>query len=157
MSIHERDSSDEYAEAFGGNALLCIMKKKLFYSAIRDKPSVVLKINKLLGFKVYEMKIMIEELVFSTVFQRVVSLLLRFADKFGSETEAENLSNKRTINLSLSHSDIAEMVGSTRETTTAALDRLKNDGIIELKRKQIFIVDYARLQSLMKEAQSAER
>lgn len=49
-----------------------------------------------------------------------------------------------TINLRLSHQDIAEMVGITRETTAVELHRLKDKGLIDYQ-KFTYIVDVARL------------
>ena len=48
------------------------------------------------------------------------------------------------INLRLSHQDIAEMVGITRETTAVELHRLKRKGLIEYQ-KFTYVVDRAKL------------
>ncbi len=45
------------------------------------------------------------------------------------------------IKLSLSHRELASLIGATREATTIALNELKDMGAIEAGRKRIRIID----------------
>jgi CRP-like cAMP-binding protein len=47
--------------------------------------------------------------------------------------------------ISLSHGAMAELVGSSREAVTRALNRLARDGLVSLGRKKIDVLDSARL------------
>ncbi len=67
----------------------------------------------------------------------MASLLLRLA--------AEQ--DGRTIT-GLTHQDLAEMIGTYRETATQVLNDLKNDGLIEIGRKRITILDLERLRKV---------
>lgn len=51
--------------------------------------------------------------------------------------------------LTLSHQDLALLLGTTRESVTRVLDRLATDGIISVARRNIEIIDRDRLQRLM--------
>jgi CRP-like cAMP-binding protein len=48
----------------------------------------------------------------------------------------------------LSRTEIADMIGTTRETTGRALSKFKGDGLIELHGKSIRILDMAKLETI---------
>lgn len=66
---------------------------------------------------------------------KLVYILQYLVARFG-----EKQSNGMTrINLRLSHQDIAEMVGLTRETTAVELHRLKDKGLIDYQRFSYYV------------------
>lgn len=74
---------------------------------------------------------------------KLIYILQYLATRFG-----EKIPNGKTkINLRLSHQDIAEMVGITRETAAVELHKLKDMGYIEYQRF-IYFVDIPKLQKL---------
>lgn len=66
---------------------------------------------------------------------KLVYILQYLVARFG-EKQPNGLTR---INLRLSHQDIAEMVGLTRETTAVELHRLKDKGLIEYQRFSYFV------------------
>ena len=104
-------------------------------------PTVMLKLNKLLGLLTYELEIRIEELVAKPVISRLSSLLLRLFDRFGDE--------EGNIKLSLSHKDLASLIGATREATTVALNELKHEGAIKLGRRKVKILQMDTLKKYL--------
>jgi CRP-like cAMP-binding protein len=48
----------------------------------------------------------------------------------------------------MTHQDLAETVGTYRETATQVLNDMKADGLIEIGRKRIRILDRTRLEAL---------
>ncbi len=78
-------------------------------------------------------------LSFYDVFQRVVQLFSRFI-----YTDEHNNKSLRVID-NLKHEDIASMVGTVRKVVNRSLQKLKQDGIIELSRKKIHIKNFQKL------------
>ncbi len=72
------------------------------------------------------------------VYQRIVKLFARFTD-----TDEKN-PNLRLIG-NLSHEELASMVGSVRKVVNRALQKLKDEGVIELSRKQIQLKNFQKL------------
>jgi CRP/FNR family cyclic AMP-dependent transcriptional regulator len=67
--------------------------------------------------------------------QRIKILFLMLSDRYGEKT-AEGV----TLNIKLTHQEIAEMTGMTRETVTRVIDRWQRDGEISvLKNKFIHL------------------
>ena len=67
----------------------------------------------------------------------MASLLLRLSEERGT----------RTI-VGLTHQNLAETVGTYRETATLVLNDLKAQGLIDIGRKRITILDPERLQAV---------
>jgi len=61
--------------------------------------------------------------------------LLQLSDEGGS-----------TVITGLTHQDLGEQIGTYRETTTQTLNSFKADGLIEIGRKRITILDREGLQ-----------
>ena len=142
LSQLKENINSEYAESLS-ETLVCYISKDQFFKFIESKPSIMIKLNRLLGTKVLELEMLIEELTFKPVFGRIVSLLLKLNQKFGVDYKESIL-----INLSLTHNDIASMIGATRESTTLALNKLKEQKLINSERKKIIIENFEKLKEL---------
>ena len=77
-------------------------------------------------------------LSFYDVQQRVLQLFARFTHTVNGESKLKVIEN-------LSHDDIASMIGSVRKVVNRSLQRLKQDGIIEISRKRIHIKNFQKL------------
>lgn len=74
---------------------------------------------------------------------RIASLLLKLADKTGKETEGGVL-----IDMKLTKQDIAEMVGTTVETSIRTMSKFKKLDIVSDREGQIIIKDIKKLKNL---------
>ncbi len=142
LSQLRENINSEYAEALS-ETLVCYIKKDRFFKFIESKPSIMVKLNKLLSSKVVELELLIEELTFKSVYGRIISLLMKLNQKFGINYK-ENI----LINISLTHNDIASMIGATRESTTLALNKLKDQNLIYSEKKKIIIENIDKLSEL---------
>ncbi len=77
-------------------------------------------------------------LSFYDVYQRVLQLFARFTKTVDGKPELHVVDN-------LKHDDIASMVGSVRKVVNRSLQKLKQDGIIEISRKNIHIKNFQKL------------
>ncbi len=77
-------------------------------------------------------------LSFYDVYQRVLQLFARF-------TEVKNGKAQLKVIENLKHEDIASMVGSVRKVVNRSLQKLKKDGIIDIKRKNIQMKNFQKL------------
>lgn len=74
---------------------------------------------------------------------RIASLLLKLADKTGRETESGLL-----IDMKLTKQDIAEMVGTTVETSIRTMSKFKKLGMVSDREGKIIIKDINKLKNL---------
>lgn len=74
---------------------------------------------------------------------RIAALLLKLADKTGKQMEGGVL-----IDMKLTKQDIAEMVGTTVETSIRTMSKFKKLGMVSDREGKIIIKDIKKLQSL---------
>ncbi|NIV14337.1 MAG: helix-turn-helix domain-containing protein [Aliifodinibius sp.] len=124
------------------DTVLFTMDKVEFDEILQKYPRVAYKLLKLLTFKMNLMQQKIESLVFRGVRSRICYQLLRLYKKSGNDKTGY-------IGIQLTHQDLANMVGSSRETTSLHLSQLRRDGIIAYNRRQFRIVSVPQLRRQM--------
>lgn len=87
---------------------------------------------------------MLKSIALEKVESRIASLLIKLADKAG-----EKVGEGIIINMNLTKQDIAEMVGTTVETSIRTTSKLAKAGILASKAGKIIIRDPERLKSLI--------
>jgi CRP-like cAMP-binding protein len=96
-----------------------------------------LRILEITGKRLREAEERLENMAFKGIPARLASLLLRLAEEQGSDNIA-----------GLTHQDLAESVGTYRETATQVLNDLKAGGYIDIGRKRIIILDREGLEEV---------
>jgi CRP-like cAMP-binding protein len=133
-----------YAEAVTG----CKVTKvpKIFMErAIRREPRAALKMMTLLELRLVQYEELVKCLLPRETEVRLANLLPILAQKFG---ERGDDGRSITIDLRLTHQDLAAMVASTRESVTKVLNDLRNRGVVEIEGGRITLKDYAALEKL---------
>jgi CRP/FNR family transcriptional regulator len=100
-----------------------------------------LKVLKVVGARLRKLVGIIEELSFTTVRSRLISVLLRLA-KSGKKTPAGI-----EFQLPASNQDLAFQIGTVRELVSRNLSRLQAEDLIRMNAKTVLIPDVHRLQS----------
>ena len=78
-----------------------------------------------------------------TIFERVCCVLLALAETFGVQSD-----DSIVINLRLTHSDLAAMVGTSRQTMNVTLHDLEKKRAISLQNRTITVTDEEELKTL---------
>src|SRR5262249_50563484 len=82
----------------------------------------------------------LESLLLHGVESRLASFILEAAGRWGQPRDAGEL-----VTAPFTHAEIAELIGSTRETVTLLLGKLRREGHIELQRRRVVLRDRAAL------------
>jgi len=115
------------------NSIAAIVSKKDFYSIIETQKKVLNNLLLLLCSRYRESWEKIQMLNYKNASHRVKILFLMLSEKYGEKTP-----EGMTLNIKLTHQEIAEMTGMTRETVTRVIDKWQRDGEISvLKNKFI--------------------
>lgn len=133
MALLGTKMHNTFAEAID-DCLICVMSRTDLERLILQKPQVALRILEVTGKRLREAEERLENMAFKGIPARLASLLLRLAEEQGNEEIT-----------GLTHQDLAESVGTYRETATQVLNDLKAQGLIEIGRKRIKVLDSARL------------
>jgi CRP-like cAMP-binding protein len=114
------------------NTVLCSMGKEQFENFIASRPQLALKFLKVLSDWLKERDHLLEKLALGDLKERVLHLLLKLSEQFGLEG-----GGYRKIDLPLTHQEIANMIGATRESVTVILNELVKEGVIRTGRMSI--------------------
>lgn len=114
-----------YAEAMT-DCYLCTMDKEKFESFIRTTPDVSLKLIQILSNRLKETYDLSEKIALGDVRYRTLFLLLKMSEKSGTRDK-----EWQSINMKITHEDIATMVGSSRETISLLMSKLKKEGLLK--------------------------
>lgn len=96
--------------------------------AVRQEPQVAFKIMTLLELRLVQYEELVKCLLPRETEVRIANLLPILAGKFGEDDGDGAL----TIELRLTHQDLAAMVASTRESVTKVLNDMRNRDVIEV-------------------------
>ncbi|MGD9147268.1 MAG: Crp/Fnr family transcriptional regulator [Anaerolineae bacterium] len=136
MALIGQGMHNTFAEATE-DCVLCVMSREDVERLLITKPMVALRIFEELGSRLKETEARVEEIAFRGIPARLASLLLHLADERASDTIT-----------GMTHQDLGEQIGTYRETTTQTLNTFKADGLIDIGRKRITILDREGLQKI---------
>jgi len=133
-----RGMYNTFAEAVD-ECTLCVMSRADLERVLISKPQVGLRIVETLGHRLREAEARLEDIAFKNIPARLASLLLRLQEEQGNTIEG------------YTHQDLAEMIGTYRETTTQTLNNFKRNGLLGIGRKRIELYDPDGLRTMAEE------
>jgi len=142
MALVDKSPRNYVAEALM-DSYVCIVNRDDFVRHLQRNSEMSLHITKIFGLKFKKLGQKVEDLVFRNVFQRLAGLLLHLVDTYGY-----NKNEQQYIYVKLTHYDIASLIRSTRETTTACLNDFKRQGLIDFDGRRLVIKDTEGLQAV---------
>jgi CRP/FNR family transcriptional regulator len=136
--------SDDRAHRLLAEALtdveLCSIAKSALMQFAAERPQLSLRLTKWVDRQLQEVQVRLEELLFKDVPTRLARVLLRLAEEHGEPTPEGVL-----IDLPLTHQELAELIGSTRETTSLTLGAFTREGLLIRQRRRFLVHDVAAL------------
>lgn len=139
LALVDDEPRNEFAEAVVATQLLAIPREEMFW-LMGQRPDVALSITKLLGFRRRRIENRLKNILFRSNRERVVALLVELL-----QTHGQPLAQHWEIRLPLSHQEISNLIGATRETVTATLGQLQRERLIQVWRRRIVVLDRRRL------------
>lgn len=110
---------------------------------LMEKPGMAIKVMRVIGKKLLELQERLQTIQSQDVFRRIVMMLVRFAKELGVKKSTGEI----YLQLPITNSELASMIGVSRETVNRAFNRLKKEEIITYNRKEIHILDYEQLKT----------
>jgi CRP-like cAMP-binding protein len=139
LEPRERDESAVVVE----DGLICILTKEDFDKLVQMVPGLAVRINKMIGLKRWKIENRLVDLLYRTVEQRLARTFLNLLEDFGVPRGGGYL-----LKIKLTHKDYADLVASTRETVTATLNKMKNEGLIDFEGKYVVIKSQDKIADL---------
>ena len=106
----------------------------------RENPELMYDLLCLFLQRMNEVQVRLQEMVFKDLETRLARTLLHLASQHGLDR-----GDRLEIDLRITHQELAELVGGTRENVTTLLNRFESEALISKQRYQIAITDLAGL------------
>ena len=135
LSLVEGRWQDVFAEAVTDVRVASIQKASIERS-VKTNPEFALKLFSSFAERLRQSDEVIESLLHREVSTRLATLLMNLSERFG-----HNGGVGVTVDVRLTHQDLANMIASTREAVSKVMSEFQRDGLIETRNRRIVILD----------------
>lgn len=118
---------------------------EVFQTYLLTHPHAALAMIELLSCRLRNLSDMALNLISDDVQTRVAKLILRLSAHYGRRVESEIL-----LDIPLTHQEMADMIGTTRQSFTSVLNEFKRLGILSLGNRRIHIESEQSLTAMSK-------
>ncbi|MEZ4359834.1 MAG: Crp/Fnr family transcriptional regulator [Kofleriaceae bacterium] len=132
----------EMAEAVE-NVLLSTVSRTDFEDLITGYPALGLALTRLVIGRRRDLENKVEALVFRDVSSKLAELLVKLAGEYGVEDARGVL-----VALKITHQELANLIGSTRETVSLTLSQFKRKRLITTEGRKVIISDAEALRAM---------
>lgn len=143
VEVLEETTRDSVAEVID-DADICLIKREDFERFLKSQPQCSFKLTKLIGFRLKQIENRIEDIVFRDAPARLAHLLINLSDSFGRDVP-----EGRALQTKVTHQELANLIGTTRETVSLTLGQFRQTGLISMEKRQIIILDQKGLTELV--------
>jgi CRP/FNR family transcriptional regulator, cyclic AMP receptor protein len=147
MRLLGQDMRSTSAEAVD-DVVLCQMSESDVRALLLSDVRVAARITEGLGRRLADLEQRLADAVLKTAPQRVAASLANLA---AAAPTPARLTGPRGREVRLTHAQLADLVGTTRETTTKVLGELQSRGVVALRRGTVVVVDLEELRRLSDE------
>ncbi|HPT77443.1 MAG TPA: Crp/Fnr family transcriptional regulator, partial [Defluviitaleaceae bacterium] len=116
------------------DAVLGMIYNREIENLVASHKDLALQIIKVLTKRLYHSQMNVKEMALTNVYLRTKNVLLNLAKEYGIKT-----SRGIELNLDITRQDIANIVGTTRETASRVMSELKKAGEIDIIGRKIII------------------
>ena len=140
LSLEFDNKSNEYAKVLSDDVAICSFLMSDFEDLLLRNPSLALSYTKFVGLKMKRIKNSYSNLISKDAKTRLILFLKDWA-----KSEGKIVNNQILIENYLTQNDIAQIICTSRQTTTQLLNELESKGLILYNRKEIIINDIRNL------------
>ena len=133
---------DEMAEAMK-NAIITEVSRETFKRLLLEDAALGFKFAGVIGQRRRVMETKLEHLVFRDVHAKLAALLIDLVEQYGVDTE-----QGVQIGLKITHQEMANLIGSTRETISLTLAQFKKRGLLDLVGRSVVLIDQEGLAAM---------
>ena len=132
LSLEGQPTPDEYAEALTANTVVCYFNVADFRKILQDNPAIALHYAKTVNEKLHRLQNRHSDLVFRDAKSRLIRFIKNWA-----KTDGNLVGDKIVLANYLTHSDIAGVIATSRQSVNVLLNELRDSGLLYYNRKSI--------------------
>ncbi|MGG0240424.1 Crp/Fnr family transcriptional regulator [Bacillus rhizoplanae] len=106
-----------------------------FEKILIQHPELCIKMFKVLGEKIVDLQNRLEEQILHDTYEQIIMLLLRLCKSNGIQ-----MNDKYTLTTPFTNRELANMIGTSRETISRTINQLKRKKLIDIDENGCFII-----------------
>ncbi|WP_394237588.1 Crp/Fnr family transcriptional regulator [Niallia oryzisoli] len=110
------------------DAMLVVVPIVQFEEVLIENPELCIKVFRVLGEKIVDLQERLESQILNNTYQKIIKLLIRLGKEHGQVLKDGRILLKGEF----TNRDLANMIGTTRETVSRTLTKLKKEQCIEI-------------------------
>jgi CRP/FNR family transcriptional regulator len=142
FTLERTSLNGEFAQAHKDHVSICAFNIDEFEKLLRKRPDLALRFSKQVGAKLRNIENRLLNLLNRDVRTRLLHFLWQLVEQKLGETTPEGF----CIPNYLTHEDIANLIGSSRQTVTTLINEFEAEKILSYNRQQICFLDVKKLQ-----------
>jgi len=143
MALTAQRLQEAYAQAIEPSEV-SVMHKQDLERLVLEKPEVGLKITHLLSERLRRYETRLEDITLKGITARLASVILLLLESEGVVSG----SNYLKVPIHHTHEQLGTMIGTNREAVTRAFSQLQDEGLVELRRRLIYVADIEALKRM---------
>jgi CRP-like cAMP-binding protein len=140
MALTAQRLQEAYAQAIEPSEV-SVMHREDLERLVLEKPEVGLKITHLLSERLRRYETRLEDITLKGITARLASVILLLLESEGVVSGRSYLK----VPIHHTHEQLGTMIGTNREAVTRAFSRLQDEGLVELRRRLIYVGDIEAL------------
>ncbi|MHB1419467.1 MAG: Crp/Fnr family transcriptional regulator [Bacillota bacterium] len=122
------------------DAVVGIVRNQDIDNLLQNNPQITLKILRYMARRLRQAQQHVRDLAFKDTYGRLAVTLLRLAQEYGKDGADGTI-----INITLSQQELANLIGSSRETVARILGDFRKEGSLRMEKQVITILDEKKL------------
>ncbi|MFT4417142.1 Crp/Fnr family transcriptional regulator [Fredinandcohnia humi] len=122
------------------DAVLIVTPIDKFEEILITNPELCIKIFKVLGEKIIDLQKRLEEQILLNTQEQIIMLLLRLC-----RTNGEKENNRFRLTTQFTNRELANMIGTTRESVSRTISVLKKKNIVDITPDGYYLLDHMKL------------
>jgi CRP-like cAMP-binding protein len=144
IGIVDTSAQDLYVEALE-ETIVCRTTRDAFLRLCSRDPALAIRLAEGMGEKLQDARERIADFAFLDIRGRVARLLLTFLERERRLAGSDDIDR---IVPGLTHRELADMIGTRRESVTIAINALERESLIRLDGHEIILLDIPTLQAV---------
>lgn len=132
LSMEGHPSMDEYAEALTANTVVCVFNVTDLKKLLQENPMMAITYANMVNGKLRRLESRHSDLVFLDTKARLIRFIKNWA-----QTDGNRMGDKIILNNYLTHTDIANVIATSRQSVNVLLNELRDSGMLFYNRKKI--------------------
>ncbi len=116
------------------DAVLGVVPIQEFEKLLARQPKIAMKVMRVLSRKILDLQQKLQDVTLQNTTERITHTLAHLTQQFG-----EDEGDGKVLSLKMTNRELANMVGTTRETVNRVLNDLKRQGLVDLRQEGIWV------------------